>query len=344
MAIGLLAEPVVTYAAESTTEMSDPAERRPAGSGNSGNSNSSSPGGRRPSTTTPTTPRSNNQNNNRPPQQNNNGGGRRPSGNRNEPSSRNHNDYGRSYSNPPRDNGGDRGRSYYAPAPHSRGHRPPPPPYYGGSYGYGYTGGVYYSDYNDGYAYGSSLDNYFGIRVGLNLASVRSEAPELNGTSMKPGLNLGIVYGQQIVPTTPLYFETGLFYTQKGGKSDYAGYGGLEKSKFTYNLDYLEIPFVLKYIYWANPSSRVSIEPYVGGFVSVGVAGNIKDYGERQAFSSYDDNYFKRADAGVKVGCGLGFGLGYLDVSYDIGLNNVGKDVFDDTRTGCLTVNLGVNF
>ena len=48
--------------------------------------------------------------------------------------------------------------------------------------------------------------------------------------------------------------------------------------------------------------------------------------------------------AGIKLGCGIGFNVAYLDVSYDIGLANVGQDAFDDTHTGCLTINLGVNF
>ena len=62
------------------------------------------------------------------------------------------------------------------------------------------------------------------------------------------------------------------------------------------------------------------------------------------AFSSYENGFFKRGDAGLKLGCGVGFGMGYADVSYELGLANVGQDAFDDTHTGSLTLNIGINF
>ena len=186
-------------------------------------------------------------------------------------------------------------------------------------------------------------DRYFGLRLGLNLASVRSEANALDGSSLKSGLNVGIVGGWALSHRTPVFLETGLYYSQKGGKSN-----NVEtvdgKTKFTYDLGYLEVPLVLKYRYRLPSNPSVSIEPFAGGFVGVGVAGNIKDYGNRQAFSSYDNGYFNRMDGGLKLGLGVGFGMGYVEACYDVGLANVGQDTFDDTRTGCLTFNVGVNF
>ena len=187
-------------------------------------------------------------------------------------------------------------------------------------------------------------NTYFGVRLGLNAASVRSEANALNGTSMKAGLNLGLVGGVQLSYRTPLFFESGLFYSQKGGKSSNVITSGGRTSKFTYNLDYLQVPLLLKYKHMADWRSRVTIEPFVGAFVGVGVGGNIKDYGDRVAFSSYENGFFKRGDAGLKLGCGVGFGMGYADVSYELGLANVGQDAFDDTHTGSLTLNIGINF
>ncbi len=127
-------------------------------------------------------------------------------------------------------------------------------------------------------------------------------------------------------------------YNQKGGNSTPVG----SKGKFTYQLDYLEMPVVLKYKHCTM--SGVSFEPFAGGYLSCGIAGNIKDYGERQAFGSYSDNYFNRFDGGLRFGCGVGYGLGYAQVSYDLGLANVGQDDFDNTRNGCFTVSVGVRF
>ena len=57
---------------------------------------------------------------------------------------------------------------------------------------------------------------YVGLRVGLNASHVNSDSPVLNGSSMKSGLNIGIAAGTQLSYRTPLFLETGLYYSQKG--------------------------------------------------------------------------------------------------------------------------------
>ncbi len=183
-------------------------------------------------------------------------------------------------------------------------------------------------------------DTYVGIRGGLTAAHVSSDSKILDGSDSKSGLNLGVVLGTQLTQQYPVYFETGLYYTEKGGKQVYDG------KKFTYNLNYLEVPLLLKYkIYTDNRD--LSIDPFIGGYLACGVGGKIKNYGDREAYSSfsseYDDN-FKRFDGGIKLGCGLSYQMLYLGMSYDIGLANIGKDNFDETHNGCLNINVGVTF
>jgi len=177
---------------------------------------------------------------------------------------------------------------------------------------------------------------YFGLRVGMNVSHVSSESPLLDGSSLKTGLNIGVAAGTQLTYRAPLFLETGLYYSQKGGKSGSSG------SKFTYDLNYLELPLIIKYKHFVG--NQTSIQPYAGGYLAVGTDGNIKNYGTRTAFSAYEDGYFNRFDGGLKIGCGVGFNMLYLDASYDIGLANIGQDNFDDTHGGCFTLNLGVNF
>jgi len=177
---------------------------------------------------------------------------------------------------------------------------------------------------------------YFGLRVGFNASHVNSESALLDGGQTKSGLNIGFAAGVQLTPFTPLFFESGLYYTQKGGKS------GSNGDKFTYNLDYLEVPLLIKYKHFMGHD--MTLQPYAGGYLSCGVGGNIKNYGSREAFSSFEDGYFKRFDGGIKVGCGMGFNMLYVDASYDFGLANIGQDEFDDTHNGCFTLNIGVNF
>jgi hypothetical protein len=177
---------------------------------------------------------------------------------------------------------------------------------------------------------------YFGLRVGMNVSHVNSESPLLDGSSPKTGLNIGLAAGTQLTYRAPLFLETGLYYTQKGGKS------GSGHDKFTYDLNYLEVPLLIKYKHFIG--NQTSIQPYAGGYLAIGTDGNIKNYGTRTAFSSFENDYFNRFDGGLKIGCGVGYNMLYLDASYDIGLANIGQDNFDDTHGGCFTINLGVNF
>lgn len=182
----------------------------------------------------------------------------------------------------------------------------------------------------------SPLDMYFGLRGGGAFSTVSSDDPLLDGGSMRAGVNVGFVAGFQMVPSTPLYFETGLMYVEKGGEGKYQG------SKFTYSLNYLEVPLLLKYN--GVVDRDLSIQPFIGGFLSAGVGGKIRDFGHRQAFSSFSDDGFKRFDGGIRLGCGLQYAHLYAEVGYDIGLANISRDSFDTSRTGSLFATLGVNF
>jgi len=178
--------------------------------------------------------------------------------------------------------------------------------------------------------------NYYGLRVGLALSTVSSDDACLDGSGLASGFNMGVVAGFQMVPHTPLYFETGLNYTEKGGHGHYNG------SKFTYDLNYLEVPLLLKYSY---PTSRhSSIQPFIGGYMALGVGGKVKDFGMHRAVSSFDDDFFKRFDGGLRIGCGLEYSHLYAEVAYDLGLSNICHDTFNTSRNGCLLFNCGLNF
>ena len=102
------------------------------------------------------------------------------------------------------------------------------------------------------------------------------------------------------------------------------------------------MPLVLKYN--AVTSSGLCIQPYLGGYLAVGVGGKIKDFGNRHAYSSFDDVGFKRFDGGIKVGCGIQYDYLYAEVGYDFGLSNISHDYFDTSRTGALYATIGINF
>ena len=127
-----------------------------------------------------------------------------------------------------------------------------------------------------------------------------------------------------------------LWYVEKGGTGHVSG------DKFTYSLNYLEVPLVLKY--QIPVDNMVTVQPFIGGYLAAGIDGKIKDFGNRQAFSSFDKDGFKRFDGGIRLGCGIQFNYLDAELGYDFGLNNISQDYFDTSRTGSLFATIGVNF
>lgn len=181
-------------------------------------------------------------------------------------------------------------------------------------------------------------DAYVGFRLGPAFTTVNSDDKYLDGSSVKTGLNVGVAAGFALMPRGPLYLESGLYYTEKGGKGNVGG------DKFTYNLDYLEMPVVMKYM--IDIDRYCSIQPFLGGYFACGVGGKIKDFGERAAYNSFSDNpySFKRIDAGLRTGCGIQCDMFYAEISYDLGLANICNDDFDTSKNGALMLTLGLNF
>lgn len=188
------------------------------------------------------------------------------------------------------------------------------------------------SHYDDHYRRHAGLDGYFGLRVGLGVATVNAEDPYLDGSTPKSGLNIGFVAGIQVAPVTPLYLETGLSYTEKGGKN----------GTYSYNMNYLEVPLLMKYQHNFDPLT--SIQPFVGAYLAAGISGNFRDKDRHKSYSSFSDDAFKRFDSGLRIGCGLQFDHLYAELGYDIGLANVSRDDYDTAHTGCFFANVGVNF
>ena len=196
-----------------------------------------------------------------------------------------------------------------------------------------YRGGRATGNWRRGYDY-----TYYGFRVGPSFSTVSSDDKYLDGSSVKTGLNVGMATGFNIGNRSPLFLETGLYYTEKGGK------GKADGGRFTYNLNYLELPLVLKY--QLDVDRYFSIQPFLGGYLACGVGGKVKDFNNREAYSSFSDSpySFQRFDGGIRMGCGVQYDMFYVDLTYDLGLANVSHDDFDESRNSALMLNFGLNF
>lgn len=177
---------------------------------------------------------------------------------------------------------------------------------------------------------------YYGFRIGGAFASINSEY--LDAGSMKGGLNIGGVVGFGLLDEAPLYIESGLMYSQKGGK------GKVGTATATYNANYLELPITFKY---ALPlTDKISVQPMLGMYAALGVGGSIKINETKVTEGTFgkEDYKLKRGDIGLKIGCGGSYDIFYAELYYDLGLANVGHDKFDAAHNGALVVNVGVNF
>lgn len=191
-----------------------------------------------------------------------------------------------------------------------------------------------FAQYSSG---GFSLDQstiYYGIRLGMNIANLSGDAPDLGS---KVGLNLGGTVGLRLSDTTPVFLESGLYFTSSGASKD----------KNSITLNYLELPILIKYGVQVNDD--IALLPFIGPTFRYGLfGGKWKTSGEGKT-DSFGDNKFKRGDVGIKLGCGAEYNKLYLELGYQFGITNIADwelENHDDAavHNGALFLNLGVNF
>ena len=115
-----------------------------------------------------------------------------------------------------------------------------------------------FAQYSSG---GFSLDQssvYYGLRLGMNIANLSGDAPDLGS---KVGLNLGGTVGLRLSDTTPVFLESGLYFTSFGASKD--------KSSIT--LNYLELPVLIKY--GVQVSDDIALLPFIGPTFRYGLFG-----------------------------------------------------------------------
>lgn len=182
---------------------------------------------------------------------------------------------------------------------------------------------------------------YYGIRLGMNFATLTGDAGDL-GT--KVGLNFGGTVGMRVSDTTPIFLESGLYYTGCGAKKD----------KNTVSLNYLEIPILIKY--GVQLTDDIAILPFIGPTFRYGLFGGNTKMAGGIKYDSFGDSdiakgitQYKRADMGIKLGCGAEYNKLYAELGYQFGITNIANwqlPTGDDAsvHNGALFLNLGVNF
>lgn len=180
---------------------------------------------------------------------------------------------------------------------------------------------------------GFSLDEehlYWGVRFGVNFSSISGD---LKADEGRTGMTLGGVVGLRVTDSSPVFLESGLYYTQRGANK-LEGFQTADVpnvKSFDGHLNYLEVPVLIKY--GVTTENNIAILPFLGPYFSYCVAG--------------DTDYLKRPDMGFKVGCGVEWNNLYLEALYQFGVVNIcdynNKGDFS-SHGNAFGINLGINF
>jgi len=193
-----------------------------------------------------------------------------------------------------------------------------------------------FAQYSSG---GFSLEKenlYYGARIGLTSAGIGGD----EGIGSKVGMTLGGVIGLRVSSTTPVFLESGLYYTERGGKKD----------KLTTSLNYFEIPILIKY--GIKATDEIAILPFVGPYFSYAISGRTKMKGDED-WSSFNETHeyngktyggYKHADMGFKLGCGAEYNKLYLELGYQFGVADISSYEALTKHGHAFFMNFGINF
>ena len=172
---------------------------------------------------------------------------------------------------------------------------------------------------------------YYGLRMGPTFSTLTGDYADL-GT--KVGMNLGAVVGARVSEATPIFLESGLYYSMRGAKT----------GKTSAGLNYLELPILIKY--GVQVADEIAILPYVGPYFAYGISGKYKIQNGDVVAKRGSYNYFNHWDMGFKIGCGAEYNKLYAELGYQIGVSNLAKEnpADEKSHTSAIYFNVGVNF
>lgn len=196
--------------------------------------------------------------------------------------------------------------------------------------------------------------NIFGVRAGANISNLSINFDEMN-MDFKPSFNAGVSYERLLLSSTPLYLETGLYYTNKGAKQ---GAWEDEDGLYQFSLNYLEVPVMVNYKF--HLGNNFALYPSAGLYYAFGVGGSeqekykeIDEEGTYIEISKYNvfgaDRMLKRSDFGYRVSVSAMWKNIVLTAGYEGSILNTWQDSGDENlslkmRNSNIFISLGYNF
>jgi len=180
-----------------------------------------------------------------------------------------------------------------------------------------------------------------GPKAGLNISNITGD--DIENADSKTGFAGGVFFMYKFSNMFAIQPEA--YYTMKGAtqKETFEG----ETIDFTYSLNYIEVPLLLKLLI---PIEGSLINPAIFAGPAIGFKSTAKVKAEFQGQSSEEDiEDVKSTDFGLVFGGGLGFPVGKnelgFDVRYILGLSTIDDSADEaDVKNSVFNVNVYFGF
>ena len=179
------------------------------------------------------------------------------------------------------------------------------------------------------FSFANEIHAQMGFRIGTNIATLNfAEEDEYLEIKSLIGLNIGALYEMQLSEKFSLQGE--LHFIQKGTRAEEIDYD----EKFWIRFNYIDLAIMSKY-YLANigESTRLylSATPYLGYAIN-GKYGEEYDGKTYSESINFKEDEIRRFDFGIGLGLGLNWNNWFLDIRYNIGLQDLDdyEEDFDD--------------
>lgn len=187
-----------------------------------------------------------------------------------------------------------------------------------------------------------------GVRGGFNATSLSYSGIDKSvNRSAKFGWHLGVSDQILLSRIVPLYLETGLYLSNKGGKwRESATEGDVTTTEFhKFGMTYMQVPLRLNWHFEVDDD--VSIEPFIGIHYALGLWGRAVTEigGNREVSRLFNGRDFRRSDVGVSLGLGTSWYDFYAAFGWERGFLNLSKvSGISATNTGNFMITVGYNF
>ena len=140
--------------------------------------------------------------------------------------------------------------------------------------------------------------NILGVRAGVNVSTCAISIEDVRiNTGSRAGFHFAVTDQILLHRSLPLYLETGIGFSSRGGRAAAEIYGDIYN--MTMRPFYMQVPLLVNYHFHIR--DLLTIQPFAGIYGGVGIRGAMKtEYGNEDMFSA--PGFLSRMDFGVRAG------------------------------------------